>query len=70
MLPDDHVEPGGALLQDTAVVVKASSFSRGQRSNEVGSLSAIAVTRWQIPADLHSFGEMDYKPCKAQSKAK
>lgn len=45
MLSDDLVEPGGALLQDTAVVVKASSFSRDQRSNIVGSLSAIAVTR-------------------------
>jgi hypothetical protein len=33
MLPDHHLEPGGALLQDTAVVVKASSFSRDQRSN-------------------------------------
>ena len=45
MLSDDLVEPGGALLQDTAVVVKASSFSRDQRSNIVGSLSEIAVTR-------------------------
>jgi hypothetical protein len=45
MLPGDQVEPGGALLQDTAEVVKASCFSRGQHSNQLGSLGAIAVTK-------------------------
>lgn len=65
MLPGGQVEPGGALFHDTAVVVKTSSLSWSQHSNQVGALGAIAATSLGTTAELHSFGGMVDNPCKA-----